>query len=177
MAVTNFEKEMRKLESEGKITRAQFLQIMAAVGAAVALGTDKAYAAKSNAKGKIVIIGGGAAGISMAAQLLRKLNNADITITGYTGVAAFLEIPAAIGGTPVKAIGEKAFYDNAALFYVIIPEGIESIGNSAFSGCSSLQSIHFGGTKALWEDIFKGSDWNDYTGNYTIYCTDGTITK
>ena len=80
MAESNFEKEMRKLASDGVITRTQFLQIMAAVGATVALGTDKAYAAKSNAKGKIVIIGGGAAGISMAAQLLRKLNNADITI-------------------------------------------------------------------------------------------------
>ena len=80
MAVTNFEKEMRKLESEGKITRAQFLQIMAAVSAVVALGTDKAYAAKSGAKGKIVIIGGGAAGISMASHIKRKVQNPDITI-------------------------------------------------------------------------------------------------
>lgn len=80
MEEKNFEQEMRKLEHDGVITRSQFLQIMAAAGAFIALGTDKAYAAKSNAKGKIVIIGGGAAGISMAARLKRKLHNPDITI-------------------------------------------------------------------------------------------------
>ena len=51
MALSNFEKEMEKLQREGIISRAQFLQIMAAAGAFVALGTNKAYAAKSNAKG------------------------------------------------------------------------------------------------------------------------------
>jgi sulfide:quinone oxidoreductase len=80
MPKSNFEKEMEKLEREGVISRSQFLQIMAAAGAFLALGTNKVYAAKSNAKAKIVIIGGGAAGISMAAQLLRKLANPDITI-------------------------------------------------------------------------------------------------
>ena len=58
MTEKQFETQMKKLESEGVISRSQFLQIMAAAGAFLALGTDKAYAAKSNAKGKIVIIGG-----------------------------------------------------------------------------------------------------------------------
>ena len=86
------------------------------------------------------------------------------TITGYTGVAAFLEIPAAIGGTPVKAIGEKAFYDNAALFYVIIPEGIESIGNSAFTYCDSLTVVEFPTTlKKIGDNAFDGC-YLDYVG-------------
>ena len=80
MALSKFEQEMEKLQREGVISRTQFLQIMAAAGAFIALGTDKAYAAKSNAKGRIVIIGGGAAGISMASQLKRVLSNPDITI-------------------------------------------------------------------------------------------------
>ena len=80
MALSKFEQEMEKLQRDGVISRQQFLQIMAAAGAFIALGTDKAYAAKSNAKGRIVIIGGGAAGISMAAQLKRALHNPDITI-------------------------------------------------------------------------------------------------
>jgi sulfide:quinone oxidoreductase len=71
---------MERLVADGVISRAQFLKIMAAAGVVVAAGTDKAYAAKSNAKGRIVIIGGGAAGISMAAQLKRALKNPDITI-------------------------------------------------------------------------------------------------
>lgn len=80
MAEKQFEREMKKLESEGVITRSEFLQIMAAAGAFLALGTDKAYAAKSSAKAKIVIIGGGAAGISMASRLKRKLQSPDITL-------------------------------------------------------------------------------------------------
>ena len=80
MALSKFERDMERLVADGVISRAQFLKIMAAAGVVVAAGTDKAYAAKSNAKGRIVIIGGGAAGISMAAQLKRALKNPDITI-------------------------------------------------------------------------------------------------
>ena len=79
-AESKFEKEMERLQREGVITRTQFLQIMAAAGAFLALGTDKAYAAKSSVRAKIVIVGGGAAGISMASRLLRKLQSPDITI-------------------------------------------------------------------------------------------------
>ena len=80
MADLEFEKQLRRMERDGVITRKQFLQIMAVAGAFVALGTDKAYAAKSNARGRIVIIGGGAAGISIASRLKRALANPDITI-------------------------------------------------------------------------------------------------
>ncbi len=76
----DFEKELKKMERDGVISRAQFLQLMAVAGAFLALGTDKAYAAKSNAKGRIVIVGGGAAGIGMAARLKRVLKNPDITL-------------------------------------------------------------------------------------------------
>lgn len=80
MALSNFEKQMEELQREGVISRVQFLHIMAAAGAFVALGTNKAYAAKSSAKAKVVIVGGGAAGISMASRLKRKLSNPNITI-------------------------------------------------------------------------------------------------
>lgn len=41
----------------------------------------------------------------------------------------------------VESIGEKAFLSNTYLTSAIIPDNITSIGNSAFSGCSSLESV------------------------------------
>ncbi len=62
------------------INRRNFLKWMAATGLLSAVNTQQAHAFSSDAKGKIVIIGGGAAGISMAARLKRWLNNPDITL-------------------------------------------------------------------------------------------------
>ena len=80
MAELEFEKQLRRMERDGIITRKQFLQLMAVAGAFVALGTEKAYAAKSNARARVVIVGGGAAGISMASRLRRAVAEPDITI-------------------------------------------------------------------------------------------------
>ncbi len=54
---------------------------------------------------------------------------------------------------------------------------VTSIGNSAFNRCSSLTNITFKGTKAQWNAIEKNYSWDGYTGNYTVRCTDGYITK
>jgi len=79
------------------------------------------------------------------------------TITGYTGTTARLQIPATIGGTPVKAIGEKAFYRNSALCYVIIPEGVETIANYAFGQCDNVLVVDFPATlKKIGDGAFEG---------------------
>jgi hypothetical protein len=63
-----------------------------------------------------------------------------VTITGCTGKAAALVIPAAIEGLPVTSIGESAFA-GYGLTSVIIPAGVTSIGDSAFSACWGLTSV------------------------------------
>lgn len=78
-------------------------------------------------------------------------------------------------GKGVTSIGTSAFYNCTGLTSIIIPDGVTSIGSYAFQGCSGLTRIDFNGTKAQWEAIRKGSNWNRNTGSFTIYCTDGTI--
>lgn len=74
-------------------------------------------------------------------------------------------------------IYRSAFYDCTGLMSITIPNSVTSIGNYTFKNCTSLTNITFNGTKAQWNAITKGSDWNSNTGNYTIHCTDGDIPK
>ena len=63
------------------VTRRLFLKGTAAAGLLAAMGTTGCSGIKSSdAKGKIVIIGAGAAGLSMAVRLKSKLKNAQITL-------------------------------------------------------------------------------------------------
>ena len=80
-------------------------------------------------------------------------------------------------GNGVTEIGQYAFDDCTSLESVTIGNGLERIFNGAFRGCTSLSNITFNGTKAEWNAIMKDSMWNYNTGNYTIHCTDGDISK
>lgn len=75
----DLEEQLEELERQG-ISRRHFLKILTAAGITTAVGTQKAHAFSSNAKGKIVVIGGGAAGLSMAARLMHWLDKPDITL-------------------------------------------------------------------------------------------------
>ncbi len=77
----------------------------------------------------------------------------------------------------VTAIANGAFYNCDGLTSVTITNDITSIGESAFSNCKYLTDIHFDGTKAEWNAIEKGEDWNFGSNDYTIHCTNGDITK
>ena len=77
------------------------------------------------------------------------------TITGYSGTSARLEIPETIGSTPVKAIGEESFRSCYTLFYLIIPEGVETIEDRAFAHASNLNYITFPSTlRTVGEEAF-----------------------
>ena len=62
-------------------------------------------------------------------------------ITGYTGDATKLEIPAEIGGMDTVAISRGAFANNTDITHVVIPEGVLLLEGSAFEGCTNLQTV------------------------------------
>ena len=77
----------------------------------------------------------------------------------------------------VTSIGESAFSGCSNLTNITIPDNITSIGNRTFASCSKLTTIYFQGTKAQWNSISRSYNWDYNTGNYTIYCLDGNISK
>ena len=72
------------------------------------------------------------------------IENGEITITGYSGTASELVIPAEIDGYPVTAIGESAFSYNNELLSVIIPDSVTTLGRGAFVFCENLESVTIG---------------------------------
>lgn len=84
------------------------------------------------------------------------------TITSYNGFATYLSIPDTIGGTPVKAIGSEAFWGHYYLTVLELPEGLESIGEGAFSHCQTLYDVDFPSTlKSIGDKAFYTSYFAD----------------
>lgn len=77
-------------------------------------------------------------------------------------------------GSGVKTIQNQAFEECYALTTVTIPASMTQIQSTAFLQCIALQDIYFGGTKAQWDAIEKGSD--AIPDSATVHCTDGDIT-
>lgn len=61
-------------------------------------------------------------------------------ITKYTGSSNVVNIPPSLNGYDIKAIAVDSF-KSATVTIVVIPDGVTSIGNSVFYGCSKLRSI------------------------------------
>jgi hypothetical protein len=88
-----------------------------------------------------------------------------VIITGYTGKTAEVRIPSDIQGVPVVQIGypgsgrEQPFAGLSHITSVVIPSRIVSIGNNAFSNCTSLTSVTFAGLSiltAIYDFAFTG---------------------
>ena len=85
--------------------------------------------------------------------VIRKAGNGEMpdgtyeqSILGNVKEAEFQEGIIHIGASILIA-------NNATLTKVELPSTLKSIGNSAFSGCTSLQDIYYTGDQAAWNDI------------------------
>ena len=77
----------------------------------------------------------------------------EATITGYTGSAKNIVIPSELGGKPVTAIADKAFYEYKTL-NIYIPKTIKTIGEDAFPiGSDETRFICYEGTENEWANI------------------------
>ncbi|MBR6635004.1 MAG: leucine-rich repeat domain-containing protein, partial [Clostridia bacterium] len=88
--------------------------------------------------------------VSISAEAATEHTNGDwtytvsndiATITKYNGLNTSITLPTSLGGYPVKHVGYSSFKDNISISSVVIPEGIETIGDYAFLNCSYLKSV------------------------------------
>lgn len=77
----------------------------------------------------------------------------------------------------VITVGRSAFANCPNLMSVTIGDSVTTINDNIFWKCTNLKSIQFEGTVDEWNAIRKDKNWDASSGNYTIYCIDGTIDK
>ncbi len=186
---------------EGGLSRRDAMKLLAAspIAASVLAGTvapTQAHAS-SDAKGKIVIVGGGIAGIATAARLTNKLANPDITIIepnpksvsyqpGQTLVAAGIWQKSDITYETANFIpkGAKWIQDTVVEFdpqnNKVKTAGGQEIGYDYLVVAAGLM-LNFAGIKGLEGEI---TSWGDNAvvrqkvgknGVYSIYFADGAV--
>ena len=84
------------------------------------------------------------------------IDGGKVAITGYESNEMAVVIPATIEGCPVTEIGGTAFCD-MAITSIVIPDGVERIGNSAFWNCYRLETVTVPvSLKSVEHDAFYG---------------------
>lgn len=95
------------------------------------------------------------------------------------------EVKLGVGCTSLKSTVDEdnntniwgAFDNNLSLETVTIYNSMTEFDAETFRNCASLKTINFIGTIEEWEAIKKGKNWDAGTGDYTVYCTNGSIAK
>lgn len=85
------------------------------------------------------------------------VNNGIAILTGYTGSAADVVVPARLDGYPLLEIAGRAFYYNNSITSITFSEGIQIINAEAIWRCPNLKEIHLPSTVN-----FTGSNEPDF---------------
>ena len=75
----------------------------------------------------------------------------------------------------ITEINDYALSYCEALNALTLPKSLMRIGEGALSGCLALSEINYAGSASQWYDMEKGVFWNGNTGEYKVYCNDGTL--
>lgn len=110
-----------------------------------------------------------------------KLENVEFgentTYIGYNAFQNCISLQNIVIPSSVTQIGESAFFECTSLHSITLPNSLDAIPGWLFYGCETLTEIHFEGTVEEWNALDKGYDWDAYTGEYTVYCTNGAVAK
>ncbi|MBR5201659.1 MAG: leucine-rich repeat domain-containing protein, partial [Clostridia bacterium] len=92
--------------------------------------------------------------------------NKYVNITGYSGTANQITIPAKIDSKAVKGIKDSAFKNNKTITKVVVSTGVETIGASVFENCTKLNEISLPNTvikigeKAIYNTAYYNNKSN-----------------
>ncbi|MEE0265288.1 MAG: leucine-rich repeat domain-containing protein, partial [Acutalibacteraceae bacterium] len=92
-------------------------------------------------------------------------------IMDYYGNASELVIPSEIDNKPVAEIERYLFENNSNLTSIIIPDSIQRIGESAFSGCDNINTVYYTGSMDEWHRIMIEPDNDVVRDIFVIYDT------
>lgn len=76
-----------------------------------------------------------------AGQFTWSSSGGKVTITGYSGNAEQVFIPAEISGMPVTALSNDLFFNKNQVKSVTVPDSVTTLHDGVFRVCSSLQHV------------------------------------
>jgi sulfide:quinone oxidoreductase len=136
------------MKKEG-LSRRDAIKLMGLTGgAAMMVGAPTSAKASSSAKGKIVIVGGGLAGMSTAARLTHHLDNPDITVIEPGELATSYQ--------PGQTLVGAGIWDKSEVVYKtddFVPDGVEIIKEKAVEFDPQNNTVKTSGGKTAKYDI------------------------
>ncbi len=78
-----------------------------------------------------------------------EYTDSDVTLVGYAGKGGDVVIPKSIEGASITAIADSAFENNTSITALTIPDGIKTIGDEAFAGCTAAVSVDLPATSLV----------------------------
>lgn len=90
-----------------------------------------------------------------AAQYVKVVGNInDIDLSAIKNLTTLMKLD--LSETTISSLPDQFMYNRSSLVEVKLPSTLKSIGNSAFYGCSALQSFDLNGITTIGSNVFYG---------------------